>query len=217
MSDFATAVLRSITWRALLATQALGAVFALTPWLEAFGNPTHPRLAFGLTEQALTAFFVLVAALAGDEAVRRGWKVLAAFAATLLCASAATAGTQWCIETWFDVIDPLHGEKRLLDTFFHVGSLWGTVLLVYLNRQSAARLLARLRAGELARVRAERRLIASELAATQAEINPTAVLQRLAEVRDLYATEDAAADQRLEDLIGDLRAVVTRLQHEMGS
>lgn len=215
MTHFTTAVLRSITWRAVLATQALGFVFALTPWLEQFGQPTRPQLAFALTQQALTAFFVLLAALAGDEAVRRGWRVLAAFAATLLCASAATAYTQWCIEAWFGVIDPLHGERRLWDTFFQVGSLWGTVLLVYLNRQSAARLLARLRAGELARVQAERRLIASELAAAEAEINPTAVLQQLAQVRDLYATGDADADQKLEDLIGDLRAVVTRLQREM--
>jgi hypothetical protein len=103
----------------------------------------------------------------------------------------------------------------LVSAFLDVGSFWGTVLLVYLNRQSAARLLARLRAGELARVQTERRLIESELAATEAQINPAAVRQRLAEIRDLYAARNDNADARLELLIADLRETVRHLQQQM--
>jgi hypothetical protein len=218
MSDFGSAVLRAITWRALIATQTLGALFALLPWLEQWGQPTQPALVFGWTKQALTAMFVMLAALAGDEAVRRGRRVLSAFAAALLFACAGTALAQWCVEAAFAVLDPRPGAQRLLSTFLDVGSFWGTVLLVYLNRQSAARLLARLRAGELARVQAEHRLITSALAATEAQINPAAVLRRLAEVRDLFATSSDDADARLELLIADLRDIVAscaRLQREV--
>src|SRR5689334_20699803 len=133
MSDFIAAVLRSVTWRAVVITQGLAAVYALIPWFKEWGHVRSSTLAFEWTEQSLTALFVLLAAFAADEAVRRGWRVLSAFAVTLLCASLATGIAQWSI-----------------DGFFRVGGYWGTVLLVYLNRQSAARLLARLRAGELA-------------------------------------------------------------------
>jgi hypothetical protein len=215
MSDFGSAVLRSITWRAVIATQALGALFALLPWLEQWGQATQPALVFGWTTQALTAMFVMLAALAGDEAIRRGRRVLAAFAAALLFACAATALAHWCVQAAFAVADPRPAAQRLLSTFLDVGSFWGTVLLVYLNRQSAARLLATLRAGELARVQAERSLINSQLVAAEAQINPAAVLRRLAEVRDLYAVCSDDADGKLEILIADLRETVARLQREM--
>jgi hypothetical protein len=218
MSGFIVAVLRSVTWRAVVVTQGLGALYALTPWLQQWDQGKSSLLAFDWTEQALTAMFVMLAAFAGDEAVRRGWRVLAAFTVTLLCASVATAISQWWLDALFTFADPLRGAQRFLNTFVRVGSYWGTVLLVYLNRQSAARLLARLRSGELARAQAERSLITSQLAATEAQIQPAVVLQRLGEVRDLYAARDEDADSKLETLIADLRDIVTQctqLEREM--
>src|SRR5262249_9303864 len=152
----------------------------------------------GLTEQALTALFVMLAAFSGDELVRRGWTVLRAFLVTLICASVATAATQWCLDYWFDVVDPYQGLYRFLRTFLKVGGLWGTAMLVYLNRQSASRLLASVRGGELRRVQAERRLIHADLLATEAQINPEEVFRQLAEVRDLYAAANPLADRKLE-------------------
>jgi hypothetical protein len=211
MSDFVAAVLRAVTWRAVVLTQGLGALYAVIPWLQQWGHPgTSAILVSDWTAQSLTGWFVMLAAFAGDEAVRRGWRVLSAFAVTLLCASLATAIAQSWVAALFNLADSLHGAERFADMFFRVGSYWGTVLLVYLNRQSAARLLARLRAGELARVQAERSLIASQLAATEAQIKPAVVLRRLAEVRDLYAARDDGADSKLEILITDLRDIVTQ-------
>jgi hypothetical protein len=198
------------TWRAVLVTQALGVLFAVTPWLEQWGRPTQPHLSFRLAEQSLTALLVMLAAFAGDELVRRGWTVLRAFATTLICACAATALTQWTLDHLLEVADSYDGLGRLLKTFFNVGAYWGTPLLVYLNRQSATRLLATVRVGELRRVEAERRLVESHLTAAQAQINPAAVLQQLAHTRDLYAAGSEDADRGLELLIADLRDTVAR-------
>jgi len=53
--------------------------------------------------------FLMLAALAGDEAVRRGWSVLRAFVAVLLCASGAAALTQWGINQFLSLEHPGHG------------------------------------------------------------------------------------------------------------
>ena len=206
---YVAAVLRLITWKAVLITQVLGFVFAITPWLELVGAPQpKPSFLFLVTEQVLTAGWVMLAALAGEEAVRRGWSVLRAFFVVLLCASGAVALVQWAVNDLIEIADPERGVSRLLYTFLNVGALWGTALLVYMNRQSAARLLARVRAGELARAQAERGLIASDLAATEAQIDPVSVLQRLSQVRGLYAANSPDADTRFEVLIADLRSAV---------
>ena len=197
-------------WRAVVVTQALGALFAVTPWLEQWGRPTQPNLLFRLTEEGLTALLVMLAAFGGDELVRRGRTVLRAFGTTLACACVATALTQWALNHLLHVADPFDGTRRLLKTFFNVGAYWGTPLLVYLNRQSAARLLATVRVGELRLVQAERRLVESHLTAAQTQINPAAVLQQLAQMRDLYAAGSADADRELELLIADLRDTVAR-------
>ncbi len=198
-----------MTWRAVIVTQSLGAFFAVTSWLE-WNRRANPGLPFRLTEQGLTAAFVTLAAFAGDEAVRRGWPVFRAFVAVLLCASTATVLAQWSVNHGFNMADPFNDLERGLTTFFSVGGLWGTVLLVYLNRQSAARLLAHVRAGELGRVQTERRLIASHLTATEAQIDPASLSQELAQVRDLYAAGEPGADDKLENLIANLRDTVAQ-------
>jgi hypothetical protein len=208
--NFSTAVLRAVTWRAVLATQFLGALFALTPWLEQSGQRTQPNLSFSMAQQAFVAVFLMLAAFGADEAVRRGWTVLRAFVAALLCASCAAALTQWAINQFLTFEHPGQGLRGALDSFFNVGSLWGTVLLVYLNRQSAARLLASVRGGELDRAQAERRLIASDVAAVEAQVDPAAVSRQLGQLRDLYAADNPDAEPRLEGFITSLREKVAR-------
>ena len=213
MSGFISAVLRSVTWRAVVFTQALGLLFAITPWLERLGKRGPGYLGFQLVEQLPAALFLMLAALAGDEAVRRGWSVWRAFATVLLCASLANALTRVGLDAALGIVDPYYGPdwfKRLLFTFFNLGCTWGMLLLVYLNRQSARRILAGVRAGELAHLQAERRLIASRLAAAQTEVDPAVVRQQLARIRDLYAAGSADADPALERLIAELRQSAAR-------
>jgi len=209
MVGFAASLWRSFTWRTALATQSLGALFALTEWLER-GNGTIRLLVYLLCAQAVTALLVLAAALAGDEAVCRGWKVLRAFSMVVLGASLLNAAGQGLLDAAFSDIAPGHGPASVANDFFNVGALWGTALLVYLNRQSAARLLAHLRADDLARAQEERRAVTSRLVAAEARMDTVSVLRRLSTVREQFATAHPGADGNLEDLIAALRASVSR-------
>jgi hypothetical protein len=207
---FVPSVLGAVSWRAVLVTQSLGLLFALIPWLVHLGHSPRGYLLFQLTQQSASALFAMLAALAGDEAVRRGWQVWRAFVVALLCASLAAAVAQLGFDAGLRVADPVASLQRFLVTFFGVGIQWGTVLMVYLNRQSGRRILAGVRAGELARLQAERRLIASRLASAETEVEPQAVRHRLERLRDLYAAGSAQADCELERLITELRDSAAR-------
>lgn len=195
----------AITWRALIGTQVLGALFALTPWFEQWGKPTQPNLALGLARQGSVALFLMLAALGADQAVRRGWTVWRAFLLALFFASSASALMQWVVTEATGALHSAEDLRTTLMSFVNVGSYWGVALLVFLNRESAARLLAKVRGGELDRAFAERRLIASDLAAVEAQIVPAAVSSQLEQVRDLYEADNPAAETRLDALIASLR------------
>lgn len=207
--DFIASVFAATTWRAVIATQILGALFALTPWLEQAGKLTQPNLPLSLAQQASTALFLMLAALAADQAVRRGWTVWRAFLLALLGASSATALMQWAIHTTSGA-HSTQDLRTMLVSFLNVGSYWGVALMVFLNRQSAARLLAKVRGGQLDRAQEERRLIASDLAAVEAQIVPAAVSSQLEQVRDLYEADNPAAEARLDALIAGLRDKVAQ-------
>lgn len=207
---FAAAVLRAITWKAVLLTQSLGLLFALCPWLEHPERHLQPHfLLIDLTEQALAALFVMLAAFTGDEAVRRGWTLWRAFVVVTLCAAGATALAAWAVCSGFGLVEPRLVQTRVLNIFFDVGT-WGTALMTYLNRQSAERILAGVRAGELARLTAERRLLGSCLAAAETQVDPASVLRQLAGIRDRYAAGHVDADRGLDQLIDELRGSVAR-------
>jgi len=207
MAQFARTVLRRITWRAFLITQALGCVFALYPWLETLGQPQAAPVISSFMEQALAALFVMLAAFAGDEAVRRGWSVWRALLVGLLFACSATAIVEWGIDRTVGLVAPAGALRQAVNTFLEVGSYWGigSVLMLYLNRQSAERILAGVRAGELARLTAERRLLTSRRATAEMQLDPDLLLRRLGEVRDQYARGETHADQGLDQLIAELR------------
>jgi hypothetical protein len=207
---FAAAVGRAVTWRAVVLTQSLGLLFAIIPWLETLGQRPKDYLLFQLVQEAVGGLCVMLAALAGDEAVRRGWRVWRAFVLVTLCASLATALVQLGLNAALQMTDPMAGAQRFVLTFFGVGTWWGTALMVYLNRQSAQRILAGVRAGELARLRAEQQLIASRLAATETQVDPPALRQRLEQLRTLYAVGSSVADMELEQLITELRQRAAR-------
>jgi hypothetical protein len=207
---FALPALRRVTWRAVLVPQFIAVLFALTPWLEQWHHPGQSRLLEGVLRQAPTALLVMLAAFAGDEAVRRGCGVWRAFVIALLGASLTNVLVQLLVSYGLGIRVSERGLLNVLYDFLLVGGLWGTVLMVYLNRQSARRLLARLRAGELERAETERRLIASRLAAAESQIDPAAVLRQLSEVRTLYAGGRPEAEERFEALITELRETVTR-------
>lgn len=208
--EFVRTALGALSWRAVLVTQSIGLLFAVDTWLELWHQPQQPWLLGSVARQAITALLVMLAALAGDQAIRRGSGIWRAFAIATLVASSLNVLAQLLVSFGLGVGLSERGLVWILEDFLGVGGLWGTVLLVYLNRQSARRLLARLRAGELERAEAERRLIGSRLAAAESRIDPSAVLRQLSEVRDLYAAARPEAEERFEALITGLRETVAR-------
>jgi crotonobetainyl-CoA:carnitine CoA-transferase CaiB-like acyl-CoA transferase len=203
-TGFIATVLHAVSWRAVLVTQCLGFLFSLSSWLEQWQQPDQPLLTLSVAGQAMTALLAMLAALACDEAARRGARVWRAFVVAVLSASCLNVLAQALLAEAFH---PAGGPALLtsLDAFLTVGGLWGTFVMVYVNRRSARRLLERIRTSELERVRAEQRVAASRLAAAETQIDPGAVLRQLAQARELYAAACPEADERLEALIARLR------------
>jgi len=206
----AGAALRALPWRTVLATQALACVFAVIPWLEAWHKPAQPPLLESLLRQAITALIVVWAAFAGDALARRGSSVWRAFAVVALAASGANVLVQSMLSYAWGRVESARALLDALDHFLSVAAVWGTFVMVFLNRRSARRLLTRVRAGELERVRAERSLTASRLAVAEAQIDAPALLRQLADVRDLYELGCPEAEPRFEALISGLRETLAR-------
>lgn len=207
-AGLATSVIRRVHWRGLLATQAIAALIAVPTWLTSGHDATPAFLVHLLCAQALTALLVLAAAPAADQAVRRGWSVLYAFVVAILGVSVTNAAAQWVLHAAFQDTGASQPVAIVINDLFSVTTIWGVVLLVYLNRQSATRLLARLRADELEHVAAEHAVITSRLREIEARMDSAAVLRQLAEIRSLYARGQEGADGALENLITALQDTV---------
>ena len=213
-ASFARATLRAVSWRVLIGAEAFAVSLSVLEWLVDRGRGAHPQLLLAMmSREMLAAPFMILAAFAGNEAVLRGWPVRRAFAVALPCATAATV---LCLipllgwSGWSGSMGLRPSDPRALVAFgvracVGVGLYWGLGMLVYLNRQSAARMLAGVRVAELARMRLEQRLIDSRLAAAEAQMDPRLVLERLAHIRGLYDARQPGAEQQLESLIEDLR------------
>ena len=207
---FLPAVLRAITWKALAVTQALGLAAALLVYLQVPPQQPH-QLGRLLLSRAVGAFFLMVAALAADEAISRGRRFWRVCAVALLLSTAVATVVQQYLRLWLGITvadldtPPL---ESMLRVGLMIGTFGGIALLAYLNRQSALRMLAGVRGAELDRIEVERRLIYSRLATAHAQLDPATVLEQLRQIRTLYRGTGAAADHKLEALIQDLRSSV---------
>ena len=79
------------------------------------------------------------------------------------------------------------------------------------NARCAARALAR---AEVERSEAQRRLIAAQLVAAHAQVDPVFVLQKLEEVERAYEDDPPRADILLDEFIAFLRDAIPRLRAE---
>ncbi|HXR93207.1 MAG TPA: hypothetical protein VN750_23305 [Steroidobacteraceae bacterium] len=211
---FTRDVFRSITWRALLLTQALGITLTVFRWLEQFDRraPHYTYLAIYLIGESVTALLVMLSGLAGDQAVRRGWPVWRALVLTLSGAALIAALVMSALRQAVGLADPRpQGELILtVSNFLDICSFWGMAMMVFLNNRSASRMLEGMRATELERVQVERQLLASRLAVAETHVDPASILRQLAQIRDTYASARAGADEKLEGLIANLRRSVAQ-------
>ncbi|HEY6862879.1 MAG TPA: hypothetical protein VI319_03185 [Burkholderiales bacterium] len=84
----------------------------------------------------------------------------------------------------------------------------GLAAAVYGLRQRHARMLAALRAAELARETSQRRLAEARLAGLRARIDPESLFETLGRLERMYEADPPGADRLLEEVIASLRAAV---------
>jgi len=209
-ASFLHGMRRACNGRLLALAVGFGIVIALS---RAVQHPAAERLLAlwrGLLGEALAATLMVLSALVADEAVRRGCRVWSAFTVAVLFACTATVGLQLLVLQWLGLAQTQpHWRMRFaLDMLSASCTYWAMAMLVFLNHRSAARSLAGVRATELEGVQIEQRLIDSRLSAAKAQVDPALVMQRLAQVRRLYATGQGGAEAQLESLIEDLRGSI---------
>ena len=216
-AEFAKAVIAAVTWRRIFTAWMLG--FALYI-VRAVQNGPHAPANFwvsGLVITNLGALLVLLAALAADEAVRRGARAWLAICVSLAAASILTALGQWYIRGWFHLFTSVNQpgvrmavqRTQIIFVAADVLIFGGFAMLAFLNRRTSQRILEGVRGAELRSVHLERQLTESRFAAARAQINPNVLFESLAEIRGLYSRAAPQADQRLDELIDRLQATVT--------
>jgi hypothetical protein len=104
------------------------------------------------------------------------------------------------------------------DSAIFAYSMWlqlaagGLTSWYYAARGHSERMVASLRAAELARQHARKALLESRLEIVKAQVEPGFLLGTLARVQDLYEIDPARADRALDDLIDYLRAALPQLR-----
>jgi hypothetical protein len=217
MRGFVRSVMASMTWRSFLFANLLGLCVQASRELKFLDNAPPNYMLSGLIITQLGSLCVLLAVLAGDEAVRRGSSAWFAYTAGLLTASIVTAFGQWYIRGWFHLYTVVNRPgvpvrvqyTMIIFVACDVLMFGGFAMLAYVNRRSAQRILEGVRSAELKRVQIERRLTESRLATAQAHIDPHILTRSLTQVRDLYKQGSPDADLELDALIQRLQATVT--------
>ena len=85
---------------------------------------------------------------------------------------------------------------------------------IYLSLRKARRATRTLTDAEMGRSEAHRSLLAAQLVAAHARVDPQFVLQELDTIERSYEADPARADARLDDLIVFLRDAIPRLRPE---
>jgi hypothetical protein len=174
---------------------------------------------------------LFLAALAWVESDPRGattWRYLrAALAVGLLCLAASGVLASFVpmpprAVSQGAVLGPRHGvseDARVLVRAMSVVGLdaalhGGLAILIYARLRKARLAALELARAELARSEANRKLIASQLDAARAQVDPALVIEQLESIESAYETDPAAADVELDELIAFLRGAIPRLRAE---
>jgi hypothetical protein len=217
-------VLRRLTWK--MAGVTLVIAVGLHAWLmvETAVGSTPTDVAASNASLGIIHLFmaccVLLATLAADEAVDRGAKRLTAYGAAVVLGCAIAALAQFQAHRWlqwptrldlqgavhtYDLVQPLSVFLEYL--------LWcAIVVTVYVNRRTALRASAHLKATQAERARSQRRMLESRLQALQARVEPQFLFGTLKEVQQRYDVDPVQGNRMLDDLIVYLRAALPELR-----
>jgi len=221
-APFVRSVLQAVTWRTLGVSQLIGFAIAAVRFFEQRGvevtqvgylearlteAPQHFPDAH-LVVAPIAAFCILIAALAADEAMRRGARLGSAMLAAIPTASVAAALLQYLVRLTLGShyapsgVRPLLGLAAVAADTAMLGTL---AVLAFLKRATEQRMLREVRRSE----RLEYSLMSS-----RAQVPPAWLAAEIAAIRDLYATQAPAAEARLETLIDQLKS---RVRHATSS
>jgi Histidine kinase len=167
---------------------------------------------------SLAIVCLMVAVIVADEAVSRGVPRMRAYLCAVVLGCAMAAWGQWELRVLlgWDVVPTADDDggfevKQPPQVFFHLLSV--SAVACFVNRRTARAAALRLRAAELGRAQSRRRTLESRLQAMQARVEPQFLFNTLAQVRELYERDVAAAGRMLDDLIAYLRAALPHLRH----
>ena len=85
---------------------------------------------------------------------------------------------------------------------------------IYVSLRKARRATQTLNDAEMGRSEAQRTLLAAQLVAAHAQVDPAFVLERLETIERAYEADPAGADAQLDELIAFLRAAIPRLRSD---
>lgn len=214
---------RALTWKHVLYTFCLCFAWSIVVVAAAtsyFSKPVllGPSLNAVLSMQ-LNGFVVLFAVLVADRAspppMRRWWPYALAVVIAVLWGSALywfLSQRVFTIHTAYQ----MRGSREGFDTFFSRHATHGLVVcglatFVYVRRRWTAQRLAALRLLQVERVKMEKNVVESRLAAIRARVDPLFVVNTLAQVDHLYETNAPMADRVLNELTVFLRSVIPRV------
>lgn len=207
----------ALTWRKFLLMQALGQLAILIASTEddLFGSwMGHPSLQY--VSMALNVCIALPVALFADAAVDRGGKArvlypLAIFM-TIPIAGVSAATMQWVYLLVFKLpagtVD-IH-VRSVMEATSGMFAYGAFVMLVYMNRRTADRMLEGIRRAELRHAQLENQLVNSRLATTEAQIDPERLFGALADVREAFNRSLPEAEAQLDRLVQSLRTTLAR-------
>jgi hypothetical protein len=204
----------------LVPLQNLHINFYFTPWKIVYQTPFY--LAFA---------WVFLLAIAGVEAsVPRGeWPSPWRYVSGAVAASLACVGLAWALSDQMRMAPErvISGGSSLSSRTIHLkyreniavfeigfdGVVHGWLAtFIYVALRNARRAARALSEAEIERSEAHRALLASQLEAAHAEIDPEDVFRALANIEEAYEEDPARADALLDDLIAFLRSAIPHLR-----
>jgi hypothetical protein len=178
-------------------------------------------------EMAVIAPLIVIAIVAADEAVERGMPRAPCYAVAVITAAVIGSLLGWELRAALGLDFVPKGMSRVLNAghpYFHrldmalISSLiGGLAAFVHVKRRTALAARRRQHDAELARARAQRRTLESQLQALQARVEPMFLFGTLERIQQLYRSDAASGGAMLEDLIVYLRAALPHLRESSSS
>ncbi len=223
----------ALTWRRWACATALGVLlgvlvplqnlhlsFYFTPWKIVYHTPFYVAFAW---------VFLLAVAAVEASVGRDEWPSLWRYASGAVAASLVCVGLAWSLSDHLRIAPTriISGGSSLASktvpekyrtniAVFQTG-FDGVVhgwlaMFIYVTLRNARRAARALAEAEIARSEASRVLLAAQLEAAHAKVDPAAVFRALEDIELTYEDNPARAEALLDDLIAFLRAAIPRLR-----